>query len=215
MKLFERVQCPQCGEKTPFARIPNSLRQAFWGGWTCGKCGCEMDRKGGKILPGEGFWDRAWGFNVSRTIAAFVCILFLAGLGIGWNLFWKAAFLSEEFGPLPAVLRLFGWGILAFAFLIGLVEVLIFIRRLRGREPLSSQANQFFMLNYVFVSAAVWFASFPLMMLVCGIMFGGLPQTQDKIISALGKQKERIEVLEKKGRVQRASEKPVPKREKK
>lgn len=144
-----------------------------------------------------GLWNRSLEIN-ARVTAALACVLFLAGLGIGWNLFWKAAFLPEEFGPLPTVLRFFGWAILAFALLIGLVEVFIFIRGLRGREPLSSQANQFFMLNYVFVSAAVWFVSFPLMMLVCGIMFGGLPQTQDKIISALGKQKERIEVLEKK-----------------
>lgn len=209
MTFFRRVQCPNCGEKTPFARIPKSLRQALWGGWTCGKCGCEMDRKGGKILPGEGFWDRAWGLN-ARWAVAFVCILFLAGLGGGWLFFWKSVFLPEETASALAALQLFGWVILAFALLILLVEALIFIRRLKGKEELSSQANQFFMLNYVFVSAAVWFVSFPVMMLVGGMLFGDL-RTQDKIIAALGKHKERLEVLEKKAGVK--SEKPVPKKE--
>ena len=40
--------CPRCGEKMPFLGIrkPTSLQQSFWGGWTCPKCGCEIDKWG-------------------------------------------------------------------------------------------------------------------------------------------------------------------------
>jgi hypothetical protein len=38
------VNCPACGCPMPQVRQPKSLRQALWGGGTCGKCGCEMDK---------------------------------------------------------------------------------------------------------------------------------------------------------------------------
>ena len=44
------VSCPQC--QTPQSRSfrwPTSWRQAMWGGWTCKKCGCEMDKYGNKV----------------------------------------------------------------------------------------------------------------------------------------------------------------------
>ncbi len=41
------VNCPACGFPTPRGvRQPKSLGQALWGGWTCEKCGCEMDKWG-------------------------------------------------------------------------------------------------------------------------------------------------------------------------
>ena len=43
---LEPVNCPTCGSPMPQARQPKSLRQALWGGGTCGKCGCEMDKWG-------------------------------------------------------------------------------------------------------------------------------------------------------------------------
>ena len=43
------VNCPKCGEKMPTVREPKSISQAFWGGWTCPKCGCEMDKWGNEI----------------------------------------------------------------------------------------------------------------------------------------------------------------------
>ena len=39
-------QCPRCGEPVPKFRKPANRRQALWGGWTCTRCGCEMDRRG-------------------------------------------------------------------------------------------------------------------------------------------------------------------------
>ena len=30
-------------------RKPTSFRQAAWGGWTCSKCGCEIDKWGIEI----------------------------------------------------------------------------------------------------------------------------------------------------------------------
>jgi hypothetical protein len=42
----EPVSCPGCGSPMPKVRRPESLKQALWGGGTCGKCGCEMDKWG-------------------------------------------------------------------------------------------------------------------------------------------------------------------------
>lgn len=38
--------CPKCNEPLPQRRKPASRRQMLWGGWTCRRCGCELDRKG-------------------------------------------------------------------------------------------------------------------------------------------------------------------------
>jgi hypothetical protein len=48
---LEPVNCPACGSPMPQVRQPKSLRQALWGGFTCGKCGCEMDKWGRLITP--------------------------------------------------------------------------------------------------------------------------------------------------------------------
>jgi hypothetical protein len=44
-----RRKCPNCGERFPRFRKPANRRQALWGGGTCSKCGCEVDRRGRKI----------------------------------------------------------------------------------------------------------------------------------------------------------------------
>jgi len=44
-----RRTCPDCGEPFPRFRKPANRRQALWGGWTCARCGCEVDRRGRKI----------------------------------------------------------------------------------------------------------------------------------------------------------------------
>ena len=44
-----RGGCPNCLTPVPRYRKPTSLRQAFFGGWTCENCGTEMDRKGLKL----------------------------------------------------------------------------------------------------------------------------------------------------------------------
>jgi hypothetical protein len=51
MNLGE-VHCPRCGEQMPAVRIPDGLQQLLWGGWTCPKCGCRMD-KWGKALDSD------------------------------------------------------------------------------------------------------------------------------------------------------------------
>ncbi len=38
--------CPTCGIVQPAVRTPTSFRQAVLGGWTCAKCGTEIDRHG-------------------------------------------------------------------------------------------------------------------------------------------------------------------------
>lgn len=48
---FSRVYCPDCGEKMPLLRVPKSLREILYGGWSCNSCGCEMDKYGKKTTP--------------------------------------------------------------------------------------------------------------------------------------------------------------------
>lgn len=38
--------CGRCGEAMPVVRMPASWRQALWGGWTCPRCGHELDKYG-------------------------------------------------------------------------------------------------------------------------------------------------------------------------
>jgi hypothetical protein len=45
----EPVNCPACGSLMPQVRQPKSLEQRLWGGGTCGKCGCEMDKWGRRL----------------------------------------------------------------------------------------------------------------------------------------------------------------------
>ncbi len=51
--LQSAKECPECGEPVPKFRKPANRRQALWGGWTCSKCGCELDRRGRKIEEGQ------------------------------------------------------------------------------------------------------------------------------------------------------------------
>jgi hypothetical protein len=48
---LEPVSCVACGSPMPRVRRPQSLKQSLWGGGTCGKCGCEMDKWGRLITP--------------------------------------------------------------------------------------------------------------------------------------------------------------------
>lgn len=44
---FEQVNCPRCHAAR--VRKPKSRREMLWGGGTCDKCGCEMDKWGNPI----------------------------------------------------------------------------------------------------------------------------------------------------------------------
>jgi hypothetical protein len=46
---LQAVDCPSCGERMPFVRMPDSMFQMLWGGWTCPNCGCKMDKWGRMI----------------------------------------------------------------------------------------------------------------------------------------------------------------------
>jgi transposase-like protein len=46
---LKRVYCPKCNTKQPIVRKPNNQRQALFGGYTCKKCGAEMDKFGTEI----------------------------------------------------------------------------------------------------------------------------------------------------------------------
>jgi|RhiMetdeSRZDD1v2_1073273.scaffolds.fasta_scaffold3747727_2 hypothetical protein len=41
-----RGPCPRCGAPLPLIRKPASGEEALWGGWTCEKCGCKVDKYG-------------------------------------------------------------------------------------------------------------------------------------------------------------------------
>ena len=46
---LKRTYCPRCGEKIPSVRKPAGRQQALWGGGTCPKCGCEVDKWGREV----------------------------------------------------------------------------------------------------------------------------------------------------------------------
>jgi predicted RNA-binding Zn-ribbon protein involved in translation (DUF1610 family) len=46
---LDKVDCPECGDTVPVIRKPENIRRALWGGWTCKKCGTEMNKYGHKI----------------------------------------------------------------------------------------------------------------------------------------------------------------------
>ena len=41
-----RPNCPRCGTPLPMIRKPASKEEMMWGGWTCPKCGCKVDKYG-------------------------------------------------------------------------------------------------------------------------------------------------------------------------
>jgi hypothetical protein len=47
--LMPKKRCPNCGTPFPRFRKPTFNRQTFWGGATCEKCGCEVNRYGRAI----------------------------------------------------------------------------------------------------------------------------------------------------------------------
>lgn len=40
------TSCPECQTPAPAFRTPKNARQAMWGGWTCERCGLELDKWG-------------------------------------------------------------------------------------------------------------------------------------------------------------------------
>jgi|SRR5271154_49885 len=46
------VFCPHCKAQLPSVRLPHSLRQELWGGWTCPTCGAEVDKWGRELSTG-------------------------------------------------------------------------------------------------------------------------------------------------------------------
>lgn len=50
--LVPRKSCPNCGEKLPRFRKPQSGKQAMQSGWVCQNCGAEIDRSGKLTIEG-------------------------------------------------------------------------------------------------------------------------------------------------------------------
>lgn len=47
--LRSRKHCAVCGVVQPRFRLPRTVRQWAWGGWTCRRCGTELDRQGRRV----------------------------------------------------------------------------------------------------------------------------------------------------------------------
>ena len=43
---LKKTFCPKCNEEQPKIRKPKGWQEILWGGNTCKKCGCKMDRFG-------------------------------------------------------------------------------------------------------------------------------------------------------------------------
>jgi hypothetical protein len=43
------IKCPRCHLALSQVRIPKTLSQALWGGWTCPRCGCSSDKWGREV----------------------------------------------------------------------------------------------------------------------------------------------------------------------
>ena len=44
--IFGGAKCAHCGAPVPAVRTPKTPYQVNWGGWTCEKCGLELDKWG-------------------------------------------------------------------------------------------------------------------------------------------------------------------------
>ncbi|WP_189586510.1 hypothetical protein [Litorimonas cladophorae] len=44
------VNCPRCNLRQPKLRMPRTLRQFFFGGWTCERCHTDMDSFGRPVF---------------------------------------------------------------------------------------------------------------------------------------------------------------------
>jgi uncharacterized protein with PIN domain len=42
--LVEAPKCPKCSTKLPRVRIPRTLNEVLFGGWTCPKCRSRFDK---------------------------------------------------------------------------------------------------------------------------------------------------------------------------
>lgn len=47
--VMRRARCGSCGLPQPIVRRPLNERQALWGGYTCRRCGTELDSSGAPI----------------------------------------------------------------------------------------------------------------------------------------------------------------------
>lgn len=52
--IGQAVHCARCGAEQPMMRKPANRTQALWGGYTCAKCGAELDARGRERVPQTG-----------------------------------------------------------------------------------------------------------------------------------------------------------------
>ena len=47
--ILARPTCPSCGYRLSSLRVPRTMKQLLWGGWTCPRCNAKID-KWGKLI---------------------------------------------------------------------------------------------------------------------------------------------------------------------
>lgn len=52
--IGQAILCSKCGTEQPMFRKPANRTQALWGGYTCAKCGAELDARGRERVPQSG-----------------------------------------------------------------------------------------------------------------------------------------------------------------
>ena len=121
--------CAACGTANPGMRVPNSLNQALWGGWTCAGCGATVNARGEPIPD-------APPRPPSRPIGGLIRRRpgLLAGLSWGLTM-WLVMSLGPQVLPLPqggtfgigkVLLGLLMWGGLGSLFFGSAMRLVLF-----------------------------------------------------------------------------------------
>jgi hypothetical protein len=111
------LHCATCETPNPGIRIPNSLNQALWGGWTCAGCGATVNAQGEPIPDAP---PRAPSRPLNGPIAALYRRRPGLVMGLVWGLsMWLAMSLAPEvlatlhggvFGTGKVLVGLLVWG---------------------------------------------------------------------------------------------------------
>jgi hypothetical protein len=83
-------ECGKCQTPAPTMRVPDTLHQALWGGWTCAGCGATVDARGEPVPD-------AAPRPPSKPIGGFVARRPGLLMGLGWGLaMWLGLSVAPE-----------------------------------------------------------------------------------------------------------------------
>jgi DNA-directed RNA polymerase subunit RPC12/RpoP len=111
--------CPSCNSALPRVRVPSSFTQMMWGGCTCPKCGCEIDRKGNRIQSGTP--------SAAKNTLGCLFICYLIGSGL-------LCFFLSILG-IPVL----GLAILGVALVVAVIAIILQSKKQTNPPPLPRQ----------------------------------------------------------------------------